>query len=288
MKTKYVFFVFLAFLLNAGNLSAQDIISAKELARIYKNPDVVVVSTRTTSDYKKVHILGAVHVDHHNLYKDGPVKSMIKSPEELAKIFGSKGITDTKEIVLYDDGSGKYAGRVYWILKYLGAKNVKMLDGNMNAWKAARKPVTKNPTRVKPATFTPHVNKAILATMADVKKAIGSGSAVIVDARSAEEYNGTATSTTLTRKGHIPGAVNIEYKQMMDAKGMIKPAAELQKIFDAAGVTKNKEVILYCESSVRAGIEFLVLSSILKYPNVKVYDGAFLQWQSVSGNKVEK
>ncbi len=288
MKTKYVFTAFIAFLLIAGNVKAQDIISAQQLAKIYKNPDVVVVSTRTTSDYKKVHILGAVHIDHHNLYKDGPVKSMIKSPDELAKIFGSKGISDTKQIVLYDDGSGKYAGRVYWILKYLGAKNVKVLDGSMNAWKAARKPVTKNPTKIKPATFTPHVNKAVLATMADVQKAIGSSSTVIVDARSAEEYKGTATSTTLKRKGHIPGAVNIEYKQMMNAKGMIKPAAELQSLFNAKGVTKDKEVILYCESSVRAGIEFLVLTSILKYPKVKVYDGAFLEWQSNSGNKIEK
>ncbi len=288
MKTKYIFIVFLAFLLNAGGVKAQDIISAQQLAKIYKNPDVVVVSTRKTSDYKKVHILGAVHIDHHDLYKEGPVASMIKSPDELAKIFGAQGISDTKEIVLYDDGSGKYAGRVYWILKYLGAKNVKILDGHMAAWKAARKPVTKNPTKIKPATFTPHVNKALLATMADVQKAVGSGSAVIVDARSAGEFNGTAASTTLKRKGHIPGAVNIEYKQLMDANGKIKPAAELQKIFNAKGVTKDKEVILYCESSVRAGIEFLVLTSILKYPNVKVYDGAFLEWESVSGNKVEK
>lgn len=288
MKTRFIIIIFLAFLLNAGNTDAQDLIAAKDLAKIIKNPDVVLVSARTIADYKKVHILGAVHIDHHALYKEGPVKSMIKSPEEMAGIFGAQGISDSKEIVLYDDGSGKYAGRLYWILKFLGAKNVKILDGHMNAWKAARKPVTKNPTKVKPATFTPHVNAAVLATMADVKKAIGSGNSVIVDARSTEEYKGTATSTTLKQKGHIPGAVNIEYKQMMDAKGMVKPAVDLQKIFTGAGVTKDKEVILYCESSVRAGIEFFVLTSVLKYPKVKVYDGAYLEWQSVSTNKVEK
>lgn len=288
MKNRVSYVIILAFLLIAGVSKAQDLISAKDFAKIMKNPDVVLVSTRTTADYKKVHITGAVHVDHHNLYTEGPVGSMIKSPGDLATILGAKGIGDTKKIVLYDDGSGKYAGRLYWILKYLGAKDVKILNGHMDAWKAARKPVTKNPTKVKATTFTPHVNKAVLATMADVKKAIGSAGVVIIDARSAEEYKGTADSKTLKNKGHIPGAVNIEYKKMMDAKGMLKPAADLQKVFSAAGVAKNKAVILYCETSVRAGIEFFALSSILKYPNVKVYDGALLEWQSVSGNKVDK
>jgi len=284
MKKRVNYIIILAFLLNAGLSQAQDLISAKDFAKIMKQADVVLVSTRTAADYKKVHITGAVHVDHHNLYKDSGVENMIKSPAELAEIMGAKGISDTKTIILYDDGSGKYSGRLYWVLKYLGAKDVKILDGHMDAWKAARKPVTKNPSKVKAATFTPHVNKAVLASMAEVKK----GGAVIVDARSTEEYKGTATSKTLTRKGHIPGAVNIENKKMLDAKGKLKPAADLQKIFSAAGVTKGKEVIVYCESGVRAGIEFLALTSILKYPNVKVYDGAYLEWQSVSGNKVDK
>ena len=134
-------------------------------------------------------------------------------------------------------------------------------------------------------TFTAKSDKSKIATMAEVKSSIGNGHVVIVDARSPEEYKGT--STTELRKGHIPGAVNIEFKNMMDVGGKLKSSAELQKLFTAAGVTKDQEVILYCESSVRAGIIYFALTSILDYPKVKVYDGAYLEWQAASANKVE-
>lgn len=278
---KYIrLFLILALIIPVSLVKGQDIITAAETAKLMKNDNVVVVSTRTAADYKKVHITGAVHIAHSSLYKDGPVKNMLNTSQEMAKVFGAAGISESKTIILYDDGTGKYAGRVYWILSYLGAKDVKVLDGHMKAWRAARKPVTKNPTNVKAVTFTPKVDKSVIATMAEVK----AGGAVIVDARSAEEYNGTAT--TELRKGHIPGSVNLEYTNMMDAQGKLKSNDALQKIFSDAGITKDKKVIIYCESGVRAGIIFLALKSALKYPNVKVYDGAYSEWQSVSSNKV--
>jgi thiosulfate/3-mercaptopyruvate sulfurtransferase len=250
-----------------------------------KNDDVVVVSARTAADYKKVHITGAVHINHSDLYKDGPVKNMLNSPEEIAKVLGAAGISESKKIILYDDGSGKYAGRMYWILSYLGAKDVKVLDGHMKAWRAARKPVTKNPTNVKAVTFTPNVNKDLIASMNEVKASIGSTTTAIIDARSSAEFGGQ--SETALRKGHIPGSINLEYTTVMDAQGKLKSNDALQKIFSDAGITKDKKVIIYCESGVRAGIIFLALKSALNYPNVKVYDGAYSEWQSLSANKVE-
>lgn len=117
----------LVILIPISLLRAQDIITAQEVAKIMKNDNVILVSTRTTSDYKQVHITGAVNVNHTDLYTDGPVKNMLKSPAEIATILGANGISESKEIILYDDGTGKYAGRMYWIISYLGAKNVKIL-----------------------------------------------------------------------------------------------------------------------------------------------------------------
>jgi thiosulfate/3-mercaptopyruvate sulfurtransferase len=272
----------LALIIPANFLFAKgSLISAAELAKIYKDKNVVIVSTRTLADYKKVHITGAVHVDHKSLYGDGPVKSMLKSPQEIATILGSKGISESKTIVLYDDGTGKYAGRLFWILDYLGAKDVRILDGHMDAWRAARKPVTRNPTTVKKVTFTPSVDKNKIATMNQVQSA---SSAVVLDCRSPEEYAGKAT--TELRKGHIPGAINLEFKNVMDANGKMKSADALTKAFKSKGITGDKEVILYCESSVRAGIMYFTLNSMLEYSNVKVFDGAYLEW-SASSNKVE-
>jgi thiosulfate/3-mercaptopyruvate sulfurtransferase len=282
MKNANLFFLlFLSYSIANG----QNLISADELSAISKNDNVVIVSTRTLEDYKKVHITGAVHINHTDLYNDIPVKSMLKSPEEVAAILGSNGISETKTIVIYDDGTGKYAGRLYWILSYLGAKDVKILDGHIDAWKAARKPVTKNPTIVKTATFTPKPDKSKIATMAEVKSSIGNSKVALIDARPPEEFNGHAT--TELRKGHIPGAINIEFKNMMDATGKMKSAADLQKIFTTAGASKDKEVILYCESGVRAGIMYFALTSILGYTKVKVYEGAYLEWQATASNKVD-
>ena len=212
----------------ASAISAQDVISANELAKIYKNNDVVVVWAGAADDYK-VHITGQVNIPHSSLCKTEPIRNVIKTPAEMAKDLGANGVSADKTIVVYDEGSGKYSGRMYWILKYMGAPNVKVLNGNMKAWKAGRKPITGSPTKVPAVTFTPKVDATQLASMDDVKKAIGNSSYVLVDARTAEEYAGTAE--TEIRKGHIPGAVNVKYETVMDSKGLLLSNDQPKTIF---------------------------------------------------------
>ncbi len=285
MKTyKNIIAAFIALIVISSGVKAQDVISVKELLKEIKAKSVVVVSARKAADYSKSHIPGAVNIYHKDLYKDGPVESMIKSPAELAKIFGEKGLTTDGKIVVYDEASGKYSGRLYWILKYMGAKDVKVLDGNLKGWKMARRPVTNKPSKVTAATFTPVVNAAVLCNMKDVQAAVNNKSVVILDVRADNEFKGQDEKTKL-RKGHIPSAINIEFKQVLTEKGLLKSKEELTKLFADAGITADKQVILYCASSVRAGIVYMALTTALDYKNVKVYDGAFNEW-SASSNKV--
>lgn len=270
-------------LLVASAISAQELISVSDLAKISKNNDVVIISAGADDSYK-VHIAGAVNIPHSSLCNDEPIRNVIKPAAEMAKILGEKGVSTDKTIVVYDEGSGKYSGRMYWMLKYLGATNVKVLDGNMTAWKAGRKPITGTPTKVTPATFTIKTDASQLAKMEDVKSACGNSSAVIIDARTPEEYAGTAD--TELRKGHIPGAININYETLKDSKDKMKTKEELKALFESKGVTPDKTAIAYCETSVRAGIIYLALRD-LGYSKVKVYDGAYLEWQATSSNKIE-
>lgn len=270
----YVFVLLIPF----TGIQAQDIISANDLMKIMRKPTTVVVSTRTADDYAQVHITGAVHISYQDLNDD---MAMLIPADQIAKILGDNGISENKTIVLYDDGSEKYSGRMYWVLKYLGAPDVKILDGGMPAWRASRKPVTRTPTTIKKETFTPNVQSKYLATMADVSKP----GTILIDARSAAEYNGTAD--TKLRPGRIPGAINIEYTKVLDGDGKLLPNDQIQSVFAENGVTKDKTVIVYCETSVRAGILFQALTSALDYPNVKLYDGAYREWQSKSSNKVQ-
>jgi len=285
MKTyKYISTLIIAFLISSLAIG-QDLISAKELAKIIKDDNVVVVDTRKAKDYNKTHIKGAIHIYQGDLNTDKPVKSMLKKPSDLSSFLGSKGISEKNEIILYCN-KGTNAGRVYWALKYMGAENVKILDGQMKAWKAERKPITKKASTRKATTFNKTLHKEYLARMSDVKKSVNDASIVLIDARDTDEYDGTKEDKL--RKGHIPGAISIPKSSLVDSKSKLKSKEALATIFNNAGVTSDKKVIIYCKSSSRAGLEFMALTSVLGYKNVKVYDGAFYEWESVAGNDVVK
>ncbi len=279
MKLKNILLLTGMFLFVLGSsVKAQDLISINDLNKAIMKKSVVVIDARSSKKFKAdAHIKNAVNLAYADLQQTTPIKGVLKSSSEIAKLIGAAGIDGKKPVVVYDEGSGKYAGRMYWILKYMGVADVKMLDGNLKSWRTKRKPITKNPTMVKKANFTPKVNSGIIITTADVKK----GGVQLIDARSAAEFNGSDGKS----KGHMPGAINIENKKIMNDDGTLKPAAELTKIF--AGIDKTKPVVLYCETSVRAGIMYLALTSVLNYSNVKVYDGAYNAWIAAN-NTVEK
>ncbi|MCD4665456.1 MAG: sulfurtransferase [Bacteroidales bacterium] len=269
MKKNNIFIglVIILLVFGQGVFAQNGLISANELAKIINNKDVVVVSARNAADYNKVHIKGAVNIDIHGLQTKTPYDGKLASKSTIASILGKKGITKDKKIVLYCK-TGVNAGRVYWILKYMGCKNVLILDGQMAAWRFAKKPVTKAVTSVSKTTFTPAVKSNILAVKSYVKSKINSSSTIIVDVRKKVEYD----------KGHIGKAVNIPYLSLLN-ESKIKSKETLRTIFNNAGAKSDKEIILYCKTGVTAGFAFFILKEILKYPKVKVYEGSYNEWK---------
>ena len=274
----------LLILLISTQLVFAGIVSGKELKGLIKSGDVVIVSARSAADYGKKHITGAVNIYHKDLYKKDGIAAMLKTPDEIAKIFGEKGITENSKIVIYDDGKGKFSGRLFWIFKYLGATDVNILDGHLKGWGKVRGKVTPKATEVTAAAFTATPNPAIIADMAYVTA--NKDNAVLVDARSADEFGGKDDDEKVVRPGHIPGAVNFEFKMILNEDGTIKAKEEIAEIVKTAGITADKEIILYCASSVRAGIVFMALTDLLEFPNVKIYDGAYYEW-SASSNPIK-
>lgn len=267
MKIKSIILSLLLISVFAISAIAQDLIEANDAKKLVNNANTVIVSTRDAADYAKVHIKNAVNIDINALASTTDPKGILKSPTELAKILGENGIDPAKKIIIYDTGSNKGAGRLYWILKYLGFNDVVILNGHMQAWRTARGPVTGAPTKLTAVTFTPNVNSKIFADKAYVKSKLNT--AVIVDVRDDTEWAG----------GYIDNAKHLEYKNVLADAGKLKSKEELQALFNGAGITKDKEIILYCATSVRAGIVYLALTSVLEYPNVKVYDGAYNEWK---------
>ena len=299
----FILFVFAVQALAEG--AQGDFISPDELTEMMKSDSVIIVSCRKTKNYRKVHIKGAVNVWHQDLYQSREVEyveyaedeeyedeeylveveGLINTPSELAEIFGAQGISEKKTIVVYDGGSNKYSGRLYWIFKYLGCKNVKILNGGMKSWRAERIALTPNKTKVKAVTFVPKPDKATIVSPEYLEEHLNDSKSAVVDARSKAEYDGEEGRSV--RFGHIPGAINLEYKKILNKDGTVKSKADLEKIFEAAGISSDKEIFLYCETSVRAGILYSALTSILKYKKVKVYDGAFSEWATDSSKPIE-
>lgn len=274
----------IAFIFTANVGLAQDIITANDFSKAIKDKNTVVVSAQKKKDYGVSHIKGAINVVHTELYKDSEPKGMLKSPEDLAKQLGELGISDQNEIIIYDGDNNKYAARVYWILKYLGAPNVKILEKDMKEWRAARVPLTKAPAKGTPTNFSPKINKDIIVDMAFVKAHLTDPKVIIVDVRDAQEFAGNKEDSP----GHIKGAVNLNWEVLVNEQGVFKDKATLESLFKSAGITADKTGVFYCATSVRAGALFFVAKSILGYPNVKVYDGAMNEWQSDASNPIDK
>lgn len=239
-------------------------VTVETLSKTMKEAGVVLIDARPAADYLKTHIDGAIGIDVTSLCNNTPVEGTLKPASELAAIFGKYGVSNNSKIIIYCK-TGVNAGRMYWILKYLGCDDVSILDGQMDAWFAARKPITKNAKKLAVTTFKATVNQSIFVDKAYVKSKLTS--AVLIDSRKKEDYDA----------GHIGSALNIPSESLINVS-KLKPVAELTSLL--AKAPKDKEIILYCKTGITAGFMYFVLKSVLKYPNVKVYEGAYLDWKN--------
>jgi thiosulfate/3-mercaptopyruvate sulfurtransferase len=260
-------------------LGQGDIISAKKFMELYKsNDNLVVMDVNSSKGYRYSHIKNAIFVNHADLYKTGDVPNLLKSPSELATYFGNKGVSADNTIVVYDDGSQSNASRVYHILKYIGAKDVKILHKNMSTWRKVRIPLSSTATELTATTFTPNVKDNLLATTSYVDANNEASNVIILDLRSPLEYNGTLRS-----RGHIPGAINLSHSNLLYRSGAFKSKAELEAIAKELGITPDKELIFSCRTGIRASVGFVAFKNILGYDKVRVYDGSYVEW--VDANK---
>lgn len=267
----------------AGNLFIQ----AKEFAAELKsNKNMIVIDVQAPDVYAKQHIQGAINIPHKSLYKPGAVEGQFKDVAELAEIFGKNGVSNTSRIVVYDDGSQKYNSRMWWILNYLGATDVSLFHKDMAQMEAARIPLTATPVTLKATTFVPVVNAAMNIDMASVKALPQNANAVLLDVREPDEYKGMDKDKK--SQGHLPGAVYLYYKDMLTATGAYKTKDEILAAAAKAGATPEKEIVVYCQTGIKASVVYVALKEVAGFPNVKLYAGAYAEWASIPENPIIK
>ena len=247
-----------------------------ELQRKLGAADLCLIDVRPAEDYAKGHIPGATHFDLFGLSlidtSEAPLKAFMFM---IHHVFELRGVSETKEVVFYEDNSGMRAARGVWFLEYYGHPNVKMLDGGFHAWKAAGAPVTSEATVPKAATFKSTERREVLATADDVLRSLSKKEIAILDTRSRGEFLGTHVRAA--RGGAIPGAIHIEWTDNIASDGKFKSNTELKAMYDQAGITPDKEVVSYCQGGYRAAHSYVALR-LLGFPKVRNYIGSWKEW----------
>lgn len=270
-------------LLSLITIAQNPVISAKDFAAELKaNKSLVVIDVNGADIYGKQHIQGAINLPHKDLYKPGAIEGQLKSAEELAAIFGKKGVSNTSKIVLYDEGSNRYNSRVWWILKSIGASNVSILHFNMDQFAAARIPLTATPSSIKSATFAVTESTYKAFTMAEVQK-LAEGT-LLLDAREKDEFEGADVAKK--SKGHLPGAVWMNFKEVLTASGTYKSKEEIIAVAAKFGAAPEKPIVVYCNSGIKAAVLYIALKEIAGFQNVSNYVGSYADWTSVPENKI--
>jgi thiosulfate/3-mercaptopyruvate sulfurtransferase len=250
-----------------------------------KLKDFRILDVRSQAKYDQGHVPGAVRVDPTAWAK---AFATSQDPKEWAARISKLGIAQDSHAVLYDNSSAKDAARVWWILRYLGLKDARLLNGGWSAWKAAGEPVSTEMTTPAPRDFIIPMpvtgrlatKQGIFAILKDTQKP------QLIDARSEAEHCGT--TKLAKRGGAIPGSLHLEWSDALDPKTQkFKSAPELAKLFKAAGIDVNRPAITYCQSGGRAAVMAFTLE-LMGARDVANYYRSWSEWGNADDTPVQK
>lgn len=264
-----------------GYANPQLLITAAELADRLAIEEAgerraLVLDLRPAEAFAVGHVPGAVHLDLFGVsLKDTDPAPLRAFMWMIEHVLASRGVTADRPVVVYDEQSGIRAARAFWFLEYFGHPATRMLDGGFAAWTRGGFPVSREPRKPEQTDWHGGRRDEVLAGWREVCDRLNRTDAVLLDTRSDGEYCGTTVRAK--RGGAIPGAVHIEWTRNLDPDGTFKPAGELRRMYEAAGVTPDREIVSYCQGGYRAAHAYVALR-LLGYPRVRNYVGSWGEW----------
>jgi thiosulfate/3-mercaptopyruvate sulfurtransferase len=262
------------------------LVTAEWLNNNIDNKALKIIEISEPKAYDAGHIPGALNTSIGKWRVNNGTYLTVRSPKEIESEIRRLGIDNNSHVVLYAPVATPKdflkTSYVYWALHYHGIKNVSLLDGAQMAWTAAGHALSAEPVTSAPSTFNVTVDASRVADLEYVKKSIGK--LPMIDARPGDKYLGITPTPTVKRDGHIKGAMSYSWNYSVDADYTLKPAQQLGDLFtNGYGLSKDQEIIVYCTGGLETSFNYFVLSGVLGYKNIRLYDASMKEW----GNREE-
>ena len=262
-------------------------VSVDQAALYIGHPDVAFIDARPKKLYVKGHAPGAVHADWTD-FRDETTALMTgkldADLDRLAALFASKGVGKDSWAVVFGDPLTLWGeeGRIAWTLEYLGASRVSIVDGGWSAWTEAELPAQRGMVVREPAQFEAKVVDKYIARKPQVvawSNDRENWETVLVDVREPEEFRASPDAPLYgaLRGGHVPGAINLPWRTLLDEKGKVLPPEKLEPILLDKGIRPDARIVTYCTGGVRSAHTWYVLHG-LGYPVVKNYAASWWEW----------
>lgn len=289
----------------AGYANPNVLVETDWVATHLKDPTIRIVEVSVDAPaYQQGHIPGAVVLDWFSDLEQHPIRD-VASRAKIERLLGQAGVDNATTVLLYGDNHNWFAAYAYWLLKYYGHRDARIINGGREKWIEEGYPMTKEATRVNPAHYkADYPNNSIRALREYVIAVVNAAGRslletgqihrYLVDVRSPREFSGELVAPEdlpqegAYRGGHIPGAVNIPWEEAITYNGVFKPADELRKLYERRKITPDKEIIVYCRIGERSAHTWFVLKELLGYPNVRNYDGSWVEYGNLIGVPIEK
>ncbi len=263
---------------------AELLVEPAELAAAGDQSDWIILDARDEAAYRQGHLPGARWVDHA-----GWAKAFTEGQDaaEWSQRIGALGIAKNSRVIVYDASQFRDAARIWWILRYWGSNDVRLLNGGWTGWQSGGFPVEQAEPASKPTDFAAVAATERLATRSSLLDALAAGSLQIVDARSSGEYCGT-TPLRNARAGAIPGAKHLEWSDLVDEPTQrFKSPAELRRLLATAGINPQRPTATYCQSGGRASVMAFALELMGGDP-VQNYYRSWSEWGNSPDTPVER
>ncbi|MDA0352529.1 MAG: sulfurtransferase [Chloroflexi bacterium] len=262
------------------NATSPMLVTTQWLADRLENPEFVLIDAGEAVAYRRVHIPGAVGLPHPYLKSHGN-RNLVMPPEEFEPLARSWGLSNDQEVIIYDDNASLHAARVWWVLRYHGHRNVRVVDGGFNAWLDEGRALTSRAPRPEAGNFASKVDDSTVCMLDELKSFAGNGGGPqIWDTRSDEEWAGTESRGN-KRVGRVPGAIHLEWRHLMQGPPArrFRPLDEIRAQIVGAGIDPTAPAVTYCQSGIRGAFAPFVLA-LLGNEQARNYDGSMGEWSN--------